>query len=75
MAESQMAARNPPWMIPEGLQNRSSETVCQVVSPGTDLSTQTIPSVRSQLGGTWIVGARVIGVGMPRKGTGSSQAT
>jgi N-acetylglucosamine-6-phosphate deacetylase len=54
IAESQIAARNPPWMIPAGLQKRSSDEALQVVEPGTDLSTQTIPRLRSQLGGTCI---------------------
>ena len=56
MAESQIAARNPPWMMPAGLQNRSSAPACQTVVPGPDLSTQTIPRVRSQFGGTWMRG-------------------
>src|SRR5450631_333878 len=52
MAESQHAARNPPWSTPTGFVNRSSAGICQTVVPGSDLSTHTIPKVRSQLGGT-----------------------
>ena len=52
MAESANAPRKPPCMIPAGLAKRSSAFMRQVVRPGTDLSTQVIPSVRSQLGGT-----------------------
>jgi N-acetylglucosamine-6-phosphate deacetylase len=56
MAESQQAARNPPWMMPTGLVKRSSAGIVQVVRPGSDLSIQTMPRVRSQLGGTWTPG-------------------
>ncbi len=52
MAESQHAARNPPWSTPTGLVKRSSAGICHTVMPGSDLSTHTMPSVRSQLGGT-----------------------
>jgi N-acetylglucosamine-6-phosphate deacetylase len=52
MAESQQAARNPPWSTPTGLVKRSSAGICHTVVPGSDLSTHTMPSVRSQLGGT-----------------------
>ena len=51
MAESSIAARKPPWTRPAGLRNRSSTRMVHTVVPGTDLSTQTRPSVRSQLGG------------------------
>lgn len=56
MAESQIAERNPPWMMPAGLQKRSSAAAVQIVTPGTDFSVHTMPKVRSQLGGTWIRG-------------------
>ncbi len=52
MAESQHAARNPPWSTPTGLVKRSSAGICHTVVPGSDLSTHTMPRVRSQLGGT-----------------------
>ena len=52
MAESQHAARNPPWIVPAGLVKRSSAGICHTVVPGSDLSMHTIPRVRSQLGGT-----------------------
>jgi len=52
MAESQQAARKPPWRIPTGFAKRSSAGICHTVVPGTDLSTQVMPRVRSQLGGT-----------------------
>ena len=54
MAESAMAPMNPPWMIPAGLANRSSARMRQTVRPGSDLSTQVMPRVSSQAGGTWI---------------------
>src|SRR5450759_3933056 len=54
IAESAMALRNPPWMMPAGLANRSSADIRQTVRPGSDLSIQVIPRVNSQLGGTWI---------------------
>lgn len=60
MAESQQAARNPPWMSPTGLVKRSSAGMRQVVRPGSDLSMQTMPRVRSQLGGTWTPGSATI---------------
>src|SRR5213076_890478 len=50
--ESANAARNPPWTIPVGLANRSSATIRHTVRPGSLLSRQIIPRVRSQLGGT-----------------------
>lgn len=53
MAESHKAERNPPCSIPIGLVNRSSTFMVQVVRPGTDLSVQVSPSVRSHGGGTW----------------------
>jgi hypothetical protein len=52
MDESANAARNPPCMVPAGLAKRSSAVICQTQRPGTDLSMQTMPSVRSLLGGT-----------------------
>ena len=52
MDESNIAARKPPWMTPPGLANRSSARISQVELPGTDLSTQRNPRVKSQLGGT-----------------------
>jgi len=52
MAESQQAARKPPWMRPTGLVKRSSAGIRHVVRPGSDFSMQIIPRVRSQLGGT-----------------------
>ena len=52
MDESANAARNPPCTIPAGLAKRSSAVTRHVQRPGTDLSRQTIPRVRSQLGGT-----------------------
>src|SRR5713101_4527886 len=61
MAESASAARKPPWMTPAGLANRSSASMRHTVRPGSALSTQTMPSVKSQLGGTWMVGAPVCG--------------
>ena len=39
-------------MIPAGLAKRSSAVMRQVQRPGVDLSTQTMPSVRSLFGGT-----------------------
>src|SRR5438270_1275346 len=51
--ESANAARNPPWMRPVGLANRSSASIRHTVRPGSLLSRQTMPSVRSELGGTW----------------------
>ncbi len=54
MAESQNAAMNPPWRTPAGFVNLSSAAISQTVRPGSDFSTQTIPRVRSQLGGTCI---------------------
>ena len=54
MAESAMAPRNPPWTMPAGLANRSSARIRHTVRPGRDFSTQVIPRVSSQLGGTWI---------------------
>jgi hypothetical protein len=54
MAESAMAPRNPPWTMPAGLANRSSARIRHTVRPGSDFSTQVIPRVSSQLGGTWI---------------------
>ena len=39
-------------MVPAGLAKRSSAVMRQVQRPGTDLSTQTMPRVRSLLGGT-----------------------
>src|SRR5439155_3568400 len=51
--ESAKAARNPPWTMPVGLANRSSATIRHTVRPGSRLSRQTIPRVRSQFGGTW----------------------
>jgi len=52
IAESQHAAAKPPWITPAGLANRSWASTRQTVRPGTDLSTQTMPRVRSQFGGT-----------------------
>ena len=57
MAESHMAATNPPWRSPAGLVNRSSAGIRHTVRPGSLLSTHTIPRVRSQLGGTCILRA------------------
>ena len=37
MAESQHAARNPPWSTPTGLVKRSSAGICQTVVPGLGL--------------------------------------
>src|SRR5213076_2043519 len=51
--ESANAARNPPWTMPVGLANRSSATIRHTVRPGSRLSRQTIPRVRSQFVGTW----------------------
>src|SRR5207248_4617616 len=53
MEESAKAARNPPWTMPVGLADRSSATIRHTVRPGSRLSRQTIPRVRSQFGGTW----------------------
>jgi len=53
MAESSMAARNPPCTMPAGFKKRSSALACHTVRPGTDLSTHVSPSVRSQFGGIW----------------------
>jgi len=39
-------------MIPAGLANRSSAVIRHVHRPGTDLSMQVMPSVRSLFGGT-----------------------
>jgi len=50
--ESAKAARNPPCMVPAGLAKRSWAVMRQVQRPGSDLSTQTMPRVRSLLGGT-----------------------
>src|SRR5712691_5051737 len=52
MAESANAARNPPCTMPVGLAKRSSATMRQTVRPGSRFSMHTMPSVRSQLGGT-----------------------
>ena len=52
-----MAPRNPPWTMPAGLAKRSSARIRHTVRPGTDLSTQVMPRVSSQLGGTWIRGS------------------
>jgi hypothetical protein len=57
MAESQQAARNPPWITPTGLAKRSSAGIRHVVRPGSVLSMQIMPRVRSQLGGTWTRGS------------------
>ncbi len=54
MAESAIAPTNPPWTMPAGLANRSSASIRQTVRPGFALSTQVMPRVSSQLGGTWI---------------------
>jgi len=54
IAESHMAERKPPWMKPAGFVKRSSARIRHVVLPGSDLSTQTMPRVRSQFGGTCI---------------------
>jgi len=54
MDESAKAPTKPPCMIPAGLANRSSARILHVQRPGTLLSTQTIPNVRSLLGGTCI---------------------
>jgi len=51
MAESTMAERKPPCIMPAGFKNRSSTFICQTVVPGTDLSEQTKPRVKSQFGG------------------------
>ena len=51
IAESAIAARNPPWIRPAGLAIRSSAVMAHTVTPGADLSTQLRPRVRSQLGG------------------------
>ena len=52
IAESQNAPRKPPCSTPAGFTNRSSTCMRQRVRPGTDLSSHTMPSVRSQFGGT-----------------------
>jgi transketolase len=52
--ESQKAATKPPCMIPAGLANRSSARISHTQRPGTDLSTHTMPNVRSLFGGTCI---------------------
>ena len=52
-----MAPRNPPWTMPAGLAKRSSARIRHTVRPGTALSTQVMPRVSSQLGGTWIRGS------------------
>ena len=57
MAESAMAPMNPPWRMPAGLAKRSSARIRHTVRPGRALSTQVIPRVSSQLGGTWIRGS------------------
>ena len=78
MAESQQAARNPPWSTPTGLVKRSSAGMCHTVVPGSDLSTHTIPRVRSQFGGTWTRGSatsrryRTTSVPTPRRHTASA---
>src|SRR5205807_8478716 len=53
MVESAKAVTNPPWSTPVGLAKRSSASMRHTVRPGSALSRQTIPSVRSELGGTW----------------------
>jgi transketolase len=52
IAESQQAATNPPWITPAGLAKRSCACTRHAVRPGSDLSVQTMPRVRSQFGGT-----------------------
>ena len=61
IAESQNAARNPPCIIPTGLQKRSSAVMVHTVTPGSSFLTHTMPSVRSQGGGTCTPG--VCGIG------------
>jgi transketolase len=57
IAESQHAARKPPWTTPTGLAKRWSAPIRHTVRPGVVLSRHTIPRVRSQLGGSCNVGA------------------
>ena len=56
IAESQQAATKPPWITPAGLAKRSCACTRHTVRPGSDLSAQTMPRVRSQFGGTCNVG-------------------
>jgi len=59
--------------MPAGLANRSSAGIRHTVTPGSDLSTHVIPSVSSQLGGTWTAGAGMTS-NVPRLGrTGSGR--
>src|SRR5664280_1281207 len=59
IAESAMAARNPPCTMPAGLRKRSSTCMVQTETPGWLLSTHVRPRVRSQFGGI----CRVMGQG------------
>src|SRR2546429_4720654 len=74
MAESAKAARNPPCTIPTGLAKRSSASILQTDTPSVDLSTQTIPRVRSQLGGT-CSRRSVAGTDVHGRSTGRSTAS